>query len=188
VPGISGLNNNTALFEFSTHDGEEVIEEVHESCVYAASTQMTLMVLRHGDYHFGEHKSIHIWLTWNDRENANTMVLLSYILLGHPDWKDATIRVFAALPKEQVADRSEEFRRLMAEGRLPVSPKNIRFIPVEDVESFRQLVARLSADADLTVMGFDMEGLEERGSGVFKNHPTLRDLHFIYSPREISID
>ena len=188
VPGISGINNNTALFEFSTHDPHTVIDEVVDQCRYAAVAHMTLLVLRHGDFHFGEHRSIHLWLTWNDQMNANTMVLLSYILLGHPEWKDSTIRVFAALPHDQVDRRREEFHRLIAEGRLPVSEKNIRFLSVDSEEAFRSLVAKLSTDADLTVVGFDLEGLAERGAAVFTNHPTLRDVLFVHAPQEISIE
>ena len=188
VPGVSGLSNNAVMFEFSKNDPPDVAVDVVKNCLFAASTRMTLLVLRHGDFHFGERHSIHIWLTWNDQENANLMILLSYILLGHPDWKNAEIRVFAALPRDQVAERRDEFKRLISEGRLPVSEKNLRFLPTNDVTSFRRLVARLSADADLTVVGFDLEGLEERREAVFTNHPTLKDVLFVHTPQEITIE
>lgn len=185
VPGVSGLSNNAVMFEFSRNDPPEVCAGVVNNSLFAASTQMALLVLRHGDFHFGERQNIHIWLTWNDRENANLMILLSYILLGHPDWKDAEIRVFAALPEDQLEERKAIVKDLMAEGRLPVSEKNIRFLAINDVNAFRRLVARLSADADLVVVGFDLEGLEERRDAVFTNHPTLKDVLFVHAPHEI---
>ena len=188
VPGVSGLSNNAVMFEFSQHDPPEVIADVVKNCQFAASTQMTLLVLRHGDYHFGERQNIHIWLTWNDQANANLMILLGYILLGHPDWRDAEIQVFTALPREQVAESQEEFKRLMAEGRLPISEKNLNFIPTNDVAAFRRLVGRRSQDADLTVVGFDMEGLSERSAEVFTNHPTLKDVLFVHTPQQITIE
>ncbi len=188
VPGVSGLSNNAVMFEFSQHDPPEVIADVVKNCQFAASTQMTLLVLRHGDYHFGERQNIHIWLTWNDQANANLMILLSYILLGHPDWQHAEIQVFAALPREQVRESQEEFKRLMAEGRLPISEKNLRFYPTNDEAAFRRLVARRSQDADLTVVGFDMEGLRERDTEVFTNHPTLKDVLFVHTPQQITIE
>jgi hypothetical protein len=188
VPGVSGLNNNTVMFEFSRNDPPEVVTDVVTNSLFAASTRMALLVLRHGDFHFGERQNIHIWLTWNDSQNANLMILLSYILLGHPEWKNAEIRVFAALPAEQVTARQDVFKRLMAEGRLPVSEKNVRFIPMNDVTAFRQLVAELSTEADLTVMGFDLEGLETRREEVFLNHPTLKDVLFVHAPHEIEIE
>jgi len=176
------------MFEFSRNDSEEIIHDIVSHCQFAASTRMTLLVLRHGDLHFGEHKTIHVWLTWNDQENANLMILLSYILLGHPDWKDAEIRVFVALPRDQVVEQKLEFERLISEGRLPVSEKNISFLPTNDVEAFRKLVVKNSADADLTVVGFDMQGLEERGAGVFTNHPDLNDVLFVHTPSEITME
>ena len=87
---------------------------------------MTLMVLRHGETHFGGRDSIHVWLTWNDKANANTMILLSYILLGHPDWEKAQVQVFAALPETEVEGTRQEFAQLIKEGRLPISEKNIK--------------------------------------------------------------
>ena len=188
VPGVSGLSNNAVMFEFSDHDPPEVIAEVVKNCQFAASTQMTLLVLRHGDYHFGERQNIHIWLTWNDQANANLMILLSYILLGHPDWQHAEIQVFAALPREQVAESQATFKRLVTEGRLPISEKNLNFLPTNDLASFRRLVAHRSEDADLTVVGFDMQGLRERGPEVFTNHPSLKDVLFVHTPQQITIE
>ena len=188
IPGVSGLNNNTILFEFSIHDDDDIIEEVATSCKFAASTRMTRLVLRHSDFYFGEKRTIHIWLTWNDRENAYLMILFSYILLGHSDWADAEIKVFAAMPMNQLAERRKEFKQFMADGRIPVSEKNIRFLPIDDLESYRERVARLSAEADLLVVGFDLEGLRERKGEIFKNHPNNKDVLFVNAHTELSID
>ena len=188
VLGISGLNNNAFLFEFSKNDPPEVASDVVKNCVFAASTRMALLVLRHGDFHFGERHTIHVWLTWNDRQNANLMHLLSYILLGHPDWNNAEIRVFAALPKDQVAETQNELKRLIIEGRLPVSEKNMRFISVNDISAYRDLVTKWSEDADLTVLGLDLEGLQERGEEVITKLPTLKDVLFVHTPWEITME
>ncbi len=188
VPGVSGLPNNTVMFEFSEHDGENVLKEVVESALFAAETRKTLLVLRHGDLHFGEKKKIHIWLSWNDQSNANSMILLSYILLGHPDWTHAEISVYAALPRDQVNEQKEDFKKLITEGRLPVAESNVRFLSVDDVESFRKLVARLSAEADLVLIGFNLGGLKTRKEEVFLNHPSLSDVLFVHAPHEIAIE
>lgn len=188
VPGVSGLPNNTVMFEFSEHDESDVLDEVVESALFAAATRKTLLVLRHGDFHFGEKKKIHIWLSWNDQSNANSMILLSYILLGHPDWADAEISVYAALPRDQVEEQKEDFKKLITEGRLPVSENNVRFLSVDDVESFRKLVARLSAEADLVLVGFNVGGLKTRRAEVFLNHPSLKDVLYVHAPHEIAIE
>lgn len=188
VPGISGLNNNTALFELSEHDGEDQREEVASGCLFAASTHMSLLVLRHGEMHFGERQSIHIWLTWNDEHNANLMILLAYILLGHPHWKRAEISVFAALPGDRVAEQRTDLERLMEQGRIPISDKNVRFRAVGSQEAYRRLVAEHSAEADLVIVGFDQAGLRERGGQLFTAHESLRAVLFVSAAEAISID
>ena len=188
IPGVSGLSNNTILFEFSVHDEDKVVEEVASSCLFAASTKMTRLVLRHGDFYFGERKSIHIWLTWNDQENAYHMILFSYILLAHPDWTDAEIKVFAAMPMSELAERRKEFREFMDTGRIPVSEKNIRFLPVDDIEAYRERVSRLSADADLLVVGFDQQSLRERRGDTFKNHLSNKEVLFVNVHSHLSIE
>jgi len=187
IPGVSGLSNNTILFEFSIHDEDAILEEVASSCIFASSTKMTRLVLRHGDFYFGERKKIHVWLTWNDRENAYLMILFSYILLAHPDWADAEIKVFAAMPVNELAERRKEFQQFMKDGRIPVSDKNIRFLPVNSVETYRERVERLSSDADLLVVGFDMEGLRERRGETFKNHPKNKEVLFVNVHTQLTI-
>jgi len=188
LPGVSGIPNNSILFEFSVHDGEEVVTEVTDSCLFASSANMSLFTLRHGDAFFGDRRSIHIWLTWNDDTNANVMILLSYILLGHPDWAGAEITVFAALPSEQIVEQREKIESLIAQGRLPISEKNIRYHATDDRDAFLKLVSRRSATADLTVIGFDVEGLKERRADLFHNHPTLPCVLFVSAAKEIQID
>jgi hypothetical protein len=116
------------------------------------------------------------------------MILLAYILVGHPDWKKAEINVFAALPTGQVDSKQKEFEALLRDGRLPISNKNVRFMAVDEVESFRKMVGRDSNDADLVVVGFSLTGLRSRREEVFLNHPTLTDVLFVQAPHEISIE
>lgn len=188
VPGISGLSNNTVVFELTVHDPPEVQKEVVDSCLFASSTQMALLVLRHGDHHFGDRKNIHIWLTWNDRNNANLMVLLGYILLGHPDWARGEISVFVALPTDEIEERRPEFMGMIEQGRIPISQNKIEVLEVNDRESFAAMVADRSGHADLTMIGFDVDALRERRESLLTNHPALRDVLFVHAPERISLD
>ena len=188
LPGVSGIPNNSILFEFSEHDGPEVVEEVVESSLFSVAADMSLFVLRHGDNHFGDKKSIHIWLTWNDRANANVMILLSYIMLGHEDWNGAEITVFAAFPKDQIDIQREEMEGLISQGRLPISEKNIQFLATDDEEAFRKLVINKSSDADMAVIGFDQSGLKTRKKEVFLNHSELGCVLFVCASEAIDIE
>jgi len=188
VPGVSGMSNNSILFEFAHRDSEDVVKSIVDQCKFAANTDKTLMVLRHCETHFGDREAIHVWLTWNDKANANTMILLSYILLGHPDWAKAQVQVFAALPGTEVEKTRREFSQLISEGRLPISDKNVEYMTTDDTDAFRRLVYEKSGEADLTIVGFDMNGLKERGLQVFRNHSKLHDVLFVRAPRQIKID
>ncbi|RME94356.1 MAG: amino acid permease, partial [Alphaproteobacteria bacterium] len=154
VPGISGVDNNTALFEFSIHDPPEVLEEIEDGCRLAWITRMDTLVLRHGEQFFGARRRIHLWLTWNDYRNANLMILLAYMLLGHPDWDDAEVGVFAAFPAADVEENTIKLRTMAREGRIPVSPHNLVIIPTDDRVDFEQLVEDRSLRADLVVLGY----------------------------------
>ena len=188
VPGVAGMENNTILFEVSVHDGAEALQEAHDGCRLAWCTRMNTLVLRHGDYFFGSRSSVHVWLTWHDYRNANLMILLSYLLLGHPDWQRAEARIFAAFPEHQVEKESAKLGEMIASGRLPVSRKNVEIIATADDVDFTRLVEKRSSAADLVLLGFTEEKLKERGPEVFTRHPVLRDVLFVAAQQQILMD
>lgn len=187
VPGISGMENNTALFEFSIHSDEAEIREACDGCLLAVSANMNCLVLRHGDHFFGNRDEIHIWLTWHDYNNASLMILLSYIILGHPDWKSTEIRVFAAYPHDQVQEETERLHQMILAGRIPVSPHNITLFATDAQVDFTRLVEEHSSKADLVVLGFTEERLRDRGKELLLRHPALRDVLFIYANQIVAI-
>jgi len=93
IPGITGMENNTVLFSYCKNNQDE-IKPIIEGCYFAAITSMNILILRSGTRYFGFHGMIDIWLTKGDYRNANLMILLSYIMIGHPEWGDSQIRVF----------------------------------------------------------------------------------------------
>jgi amino acid transporter len=188
VPGIAGMDNNTAMFEFSSHDSQEVVSEVCDECLLAAATDMDLLVLRHGDHFFGNRSQLHIWLTWHDYENAPLMILLCYILVGHPDWHRSEIRIFAAVPESQAAEETARLEEMVASGRIPVSARNLVILPTDAEASFTDLVHEHSARADLVVLGFTTERLREKGADLFRRHPGLCDVLFVSAQRQLRIE
>jgi amino acid transporter len=188
VPGVTGVENNSILFEFSVHDPPEVLEEVHNGCRMAGIPDMNRLVLRHGDHFFGSRSEIHIWLTWHDYRNANLMILLAYILLGHHDWREAEIQIFAAFPESQADQQSARLRSMISEGRLPITEKNLKLIPTDDRVNFRALVEERSAMADLVIRGFTDHHLEEHGADYFLRHPKVRDLLWVSAGEMVFIE
>ena len=188
APGIAGVDNNAILFEFSQHDAPEVLVELRDGIELGQTARMDTFILRHGDHHFGNRAEIHVWLTWHDYRNANLMILLGYILLGHPDWEGAELRVFAAYPKGEVEHRTEELRIMMAEGRLPASPKNVEIIPTDDRIDFSRLVEAKSSEADLVVLGFTRERLGQKGPDLLRRHNALNEVLWVSAMEAVAME
>jgi solute carrier family 12 sodium/potassium/chloride transporter 2 len=188
MPGVSGMANNTLLMEFSRNDDPSVVEEVVDGMLMAGVPGMNRLVLRHGENFFGTRKSIHVWLTWHDARNANLMILLSYILLGHPDWKGAEVRLFAAYPRAEIGERADAIHEMISEGRLLISEKNLVFIPTDDAIDFERLVEARSEDADLVLVGFTDGRLRKKGVKTFLRFEELRDVLFVSAEERIFIE
>lgn len=188
LPGVTGMDNNSILLECRSDDGEEVLHELEEGCRLAAATRMNSLVLRHGEHFFGSRTTLHIWLTWHDYENANLITMLSYILLGHRDWQNAEIRIFAAVPQAEASERRVQLNEMIDSGRLPISRKNLRILPTDHAVDFDELVASRSAYADLVIFGFTEERLKERGPELFMRHENLHDVLFVCAKQRILIE
>jgi amino acid transporter len=188
APGIAGVENNTVLFEFSVHDPIEVVQEVRDGVLLAQTARMDSLVLRHGDHHFGNRASIHLWLTWHDYRNASLMILLSYILLGHPDWQEAELSIFAAFPDSQVKERTDELMQLIEEGRIAISGRRLKVFPTDDRIDFSRLVEAKSADADLVLMGFTETRLQSKGTELLTRHKGLNEVLWVSARESIAIE
>ncbi|KPJ96530.1 MAG: hypothetical protein AMS18_00720 [Gemmatimonas sp. SG8_17] len=188
LPGVSGTENNSILSEFMLDDEPDVLCEIEETCLMASAARISSLVLRHGDHFFGQHSTIDVWLTWHDYKNASLMILLSYILLGHPDWKQGEIRIFAAFPQHEVQEQRAQLHEMITSGRLPVSKKNLRVIPTDEKSDFTQLVQSRSSDADLVILGFTEERLRDKGVGLLQRHTALRDVLFVSAEERVKIE
>jgi amino acid transporter len=188
IPGVSGMENNTVLFEFLLSDPPEEVDELVESCRLATVTRMNSLVLRHSTRFFGNRSEIHIWITWHDQRNANLMILLAYVLAGHPDWANAEIRIFTAYPKDRVEAETERLGEMITLGRLPIAAKNLQIIGTDADVDFDALVESRSSLADLVILGFTRERLAEKGSAVFLRHPTMAECLFVAARQRILIE
>ncbi len=188
MPSVTGKEHNATLFELVAGDGKEQVEELVDGCSLAWDASISPLVLRHGDRFFGNRRDIHLWLTWHDYGNAPLMILLAYVLLGHPDWSAGEIRIFAAFPKADVAEQRRRLTDLIETGRLPISLKNLRIIPTDEDVDFDRLVSSLSAGADLVLLGFIRERLQSKGSALLLRHPDLSDVLFVSAAETIVIE
>jgi len=187
LPGIAGMENNSILFEFH-EDHPEDIADIIEGCHFASIVDFNITVLRSSDRHFGYKKRIDIWLTPGDYGNANLMILLAYIIIGHREWKECKITLFAAFESKSMDANVNRLNRSIDQGRIPISKKNVVKIPW-DMEkiSYEALVTERSEEADLVIMGFSLKKLKKEKGDFFKKFGNVKDILFVRAGQKIVI-
>ncbi len=186
IPGINGMENNSILFSFDK-DKEEEIAPIIDGCYFAAITSFNALILRSGTRHFGFRRMIDIWLTPGDYRNVNLMILLSFIIIGHPEWQGCSIRVFD-LVEEGSGDNSSRLDELIISGRLPISPTNVQKVFKGNNETIAEKVASVSCDADLLVLGLSLKKMRKDGGKYMMSFPCAQDILFVRAGQTILID
>jgi len=187
LSGISGKGNNMILFEFSQTEPEALEEALNTHDILYA-TGFDLCILSTSYKGFGYKKQIHIWITPSDFDNANLMILIGYIILGHPEWKEGIIKIFAIYQDEAITRRQEELKLLIKEGRLPISLANVNLISAGGEQSTREIIGEVSADADLTIIGFRQEQLNTEGYKQFTGYDKLGNVLFVNANKKKEIN
>jgi solute carrier family 12 sodium/potassium/chloride transporter 2 len=186
LSGISGKGNNMILFEYSRTNPETLIE-VLKNYRLLESTNFDLCVLNTSYKGFGYKRDIHIWISIMDFENANLMILLGYIILGHPEWSKGQIKIFATTPADDMDRKRGDLLDLIKSGRLPISPSNVELIPVESVTNPKAIISKKSVDADLTIIGFRSELIKNEGIKIFSDYEDIGNILFVSSTKEKEI-
>jgi solute carrier family 12 sodium/potassium/chloride transporter 2 len=178
-PGISGQANNMMLFEYKKGESEWLTDIIDNYSVLKTA-QYDLCILASSDKGYGYKKDIHIWIRKEDYENANLMILLSYIILGHKDWKKGEIKIFATFPKDVIKQEEDNLIELTSSGRLPISANNIRVIPIEEGHDRKALINEYSSEADLTLIGFHESLLKiSNGTELFEGYDSIGNILFV---------
>jgi solute carrier family 12 sodium/potassium/chloride transporter 2 len=186
MPSVSGKESNMYLFEYSRTLGgctDEIVENMH----LVKAADFDICVLASTEKGFGYHKQIHIWITHNDFENANLMILMGFVIMGHPEWKEAEIKIFAIYPEKDLKVQRQKLLEQIKEGRLPISPNNVEVIEREENLRNRQVINEKSVDADLTIVGFRSEAVKQLGAEVFEGYGDIGNILFVNSNKEKEI-
>ena len=186
LSGISGKGNNLIMFEYKESKTEELANVIDHLQLLKA-TNFDVCILRKSFRSFGEKSTIHIWISPQDYENSNLMILLGYILLGHPEWKEAEIKIFSVYNGENINEEREKLHTLIEEGRLPISPSNILLIKNNKNSRIRKIINRKSEDADLTIVGFKAILLKKQKEELFEGYDKLGNILFVNSISEKEI-
>jgi amino acid transporter len=186
IPGISGLDNNSILFEFLGNETED-LDDIIDASYFAAIAKFNICILRYSERHFGYKKKIHIWLTPGDYRNAGLMIILGYIISGHPEWHNSEIELYAAFYQKEMAVEVNRLHDLIARGRIPISTQNVKQIPLSENVEFDELVNEHSETADLVVTGFSLKKTHQDGGAFLRGFEKIQDILFVRAGEEILI-
>lgn len=185
LQGISGKGNNMILLEFSRTDPGDFPEALTNFNLLK-STHFDICVLNTSYKGFGYKKEVHIWITSQDYENANLMILMAYILLGHPEWNKGIIKIFALYPKKSMERQRENLVSLIQSGRLPISPGNVELIAQEENQDYKAIIEKKSIDADLTIIGFRDKDISQ-GIDLFSGFGDVGNILFVNADKQKEI-
>ncbi len=187
LPGISGMENNMVIFEFDKDDPQDLDEIVENiSLVQAGNFDVCIFGSVRGGYDFK--RDIHVWIRSIDQDNTHLMILLSYIIIGHPDLKKSNIRIFDICKPGMEEETRQQLQSLVTSGRLSINIKNIRIIPEDPKKGIRTQMLEKSKNALLCIVGFRSESLKNTGSEIFSGYEELGPVIFVNASSEKDIE
>lgn len=187
LPGISGKGNNLILHEYSKNE-PDTLDSLISNYQILKSIDFDVCVLRSSYKGFGYKKEIHIWITTSDSQNANLMVLIGYIILGHPEWKKGVLKIFSIFQGDELAAKHDRMIEHIKSGRLPISINNISYIRQEEGEDHQGVINKHSVDADLVIVGFNDSDLDQRGKDTFRGYEDLGNILFLNTSQSKELD
>lgn len=187
VPGIAGMENNMVIFEYDKEEPENLKEIIENySLVNAGKFDICIMATSKKQIEYKE--GIHVWIKSTDTENANLMIMLSFIMTGHPDWQRGDIKIFETCKPENRESTIAHMKQLVVDGRLPITQKNIEIITEDDELNIKTLINKKSADAGLVIMGFLGDTLKHNEEKTFTEYNGLGTILFVNSHDQIEIE
>ncbi len=186
LPGISGMENNMVILEFDRENPENLKEIVDNfSLVNAGNFDVCILGSTKRSINFKN--GIHVWIRSSDYENSHLMILMSFIIQGHPAWKKSEITIYDVCKKDKEEETRKNLEELVQTGRLPITSKNIQVMSEKPDLNTRALMKEHSAHAGLTIIGFHSELLKHEGARVFEGYDELGSILFVnaHSQKEI---
>lgn len=180
LASISGKGHNLIVLEFERGD-EVKLEQIIKNHHLLTATDLDVCILNSTYRSYGYYRDIHIWISADDYQDSNLEILLGYIILGHKNWKDASIKIYSIYDEGTIENQKELLLNLIQKGRLPISPSNINLIERDTNKSVKAIINEQSASADFTMIGFDEEILEKEGTSYFEGYNKLGNILFVNS-------
>ncbi|HHL57814.1 MAG TPA: amino acid permease [Bacteroidetes bacterium] len=187
IPGIAGMENNMVIFEYGKNDLES-LTHILENFALVNAGNFDVIILANHQKKIEYKNGIHLWIKSTDTENANLMILLSFIILGHPDWDKGDIKIFNICKPVEEQETKDKMHELVVSGRLPITANNINIILSDPEISSKQLVNKHSKEAGITMIGFREERIKREKEEVFEGYDQVGTIMFVHSHDQKIID
>ncbi len=186
LPGISGMENNMVIFEYDRKNPDN-LKEIIENFALVNAGSFDVCIFSSSERDINYKKGIHLWIRSSDYENSHLMILLSFIIQGHPSWKKSEISIFDVCKKEHEGETRKNLEELVQSGRLPITSKNIQMVSEIAEVNTKSTISNHSADAGLAIIGFRSETLKHDGPKLFDGFEEMGNILFVnaHSQKEI---
>ena len=178
TPSISGMENNLVIFEYDKREPQE-LNRILENVNLVKAGNYDVGIYAISERSVAPKQGIHVWINDMDDKNTNFMILLGYIILSHPQWRKAHIKIFIANPHGDLPAMKEALLHRITAGRLPATMANIEIVPVNDSQDLGEVVQRCSSDAGLTLFGFPDEIVRHAPVAFFSKFDAIGDVIFV---------
>lgn len=178
LPGISGLDNNMIIFEFEK-DKPEGLKQIIDNYALVRAGEFDVCIFSTSAQIINPKQETHVWIKSIDFENSNLMILLSYIILGHPFWKKSHLKIFDICTENEVDEAKAHIEEIVNSGRLPITMKNIEIIKKSSDMNSKTIINERSKEAALTIIGFRSEQIKHSGAEVFTGYNDINDIIFV---------
>jgi amino acid transporter len=187
LPGISGMENNMVIFEYD-RDTPEGLVPIIDNFALVNAGNFDVCIFGSSKRTINYKNGIHVWIRSYDYENSHLMILLSFIVQGHPAWKKGEIRIFDVCNSDKEQETRKSLEDLVQTGRLPITSKNIQVISEDTLSDPRHLIREHSTHAGLCIIGFHTERLRHQGGKIFEGFEEMGDILFVnaHSQKEIT--
>ena len=187
MPGFSGLENNIVLFDFDKNDYDE-IKQVVDNYNIVKSGNFDIMFFAASNQTKSIRKGIHVWINALDEKNLNLMIMISFIILNHPDWRGSNIKVFVVTEDESHIDFVDTFNNLVNSGRIPIMMRNVEFIKQKNNDTYKLIINENSTEAGLTIIGVNEELIINNSYSLFTGYEDIGDVLFVNANSVITIE
>lgn len=185
IPGIAGMENNMVIFEYDKEKPED-LSHIIDNFALVNAGKFDVLILASSRRDIKYENGIHIWISSTDSSNANLMILLGFIISGHPDWKKADIKIFDICKPELEEQTKKNMEELVTSGRLPITSSNIEIIPRDPEVHLKELVNFKSYDAGIVIMGYREETIKK--DKMFTDYNQVGTILFVNSHGEKVIE